>query len=167
MELKPYDIYHIGISGGKDSTAALLWATRESGWPHDKIRVTFCDTGNEHQFTYDYGARRVGCFPCFMSGKHEIRTIAKHFPERITMIRDAEIKVGGEERAATFFAADKVPEVYRSKPFVTKDGETIYLATIDDVVAWSKSGYRSRGGQYEMDFDDPPQVCNSNLGACE
>lgn len=49
-----YNIYHLGISGGKDSTAALLWLVNESGYPHDKIRVTFCDTGNEHQITYDY-----------------------------------------------------------------------------------------------------------------
>jgi len=54
MPLKAYDIYHVGISGGKDSTAALLWAIHDSGWPHDKIRATFCDTGNEHQITYDY-----------------------------------------------------------------------------------------------------------------
>lgn len=287
LEMKEdYDIYHVGISGGKDSTAALLWATRESGWDHNRIRATFCDTGNEHRITYDYlamlsetvfpiqvieppldfyalaekkgrfpsvkarfctqqlkifpsqayikayqiiglelllvsgvrraeskarselpefefdtyyladsyrplidwstedvyaylskhnlprnplydyGAQRVGCFPCFMSSKQEMRTIAKHFPERIDMIREAEKRVG-KERGSTFFARDKTPEEFRSKPFETEDGEIIYVPTIDDVAAWSKTAYRKRGGQYEMDFDDPPTVCNSNLGACE
>lgn len=286
--MKDYDIYHIGVSGGKDSTAVLLWAVHESEWPHDKIRVTFCDTGNEHKFTYeyiamlserifpietikppldfyelaekkgrfpsvkarfctqalkmlptqryvrtfleqglevllvsgvrhsesaaraelpqfefdtyymadqyraiidwsledvwaylakydiprnplyDYGAQRVGCFPCFMSNKQEIRTIAKHFPERIDMIREAEEKVGKESRGgSTFFAYDKVPDQFRTVPFTTESGEVIHLATIDDVVAWSKTAHRKRGGQYEMDFDDPPQACNSNLGHCE
>ena len=47
-------VNHIGISGGKDSTALLLWAVHESGYPRESLDVTFCDTGNEHQITYDY-----------------------------------------------------------------------------------------------------------------
>lgn len=47
-------INHIGISGGKDSTALLLWAVHESGYPRESLDVTFCDTGNEHPITYDY-----------------------------------------------------------------------------------------------------------------
>jgi 3'-phosphoadenosine 5'-phosphosulfate sulfotransferase (PAPS reductase)/FAD synthetase len=282
ITLKEYDIYHVGISGGKDSTAALLWAVHESGWPHDRIRATFCDTGNEHQITYDYiavlservfpiqtihppldfyalaekkgrfpstkarfctqylkifptqvhilemqrqgldvllvsgvradeskeradlpetewseyyatdeyrpllkwttediwaflakydmprnplydfGARRVGCFPCMMSSKGELRTIAQHFPDRIDMIREWEARID-----STFFRPNTVPEKFRTKKCTTKDGRTVYAATIDDVVAWTKTGYRKRGGQYEMQFEDEPIACNSNLGACE
>jgi 7-cyano-7-deazaguanine synthase in queuosine biosynthesis len=44
-------INHIGISGGKDSTALLLWAVHESGYPKESIHATFCDTDNEHQIT--------------------------------------------------------------------------------------------------------------------
>lgn len=47
-------INHLGISGGKDSTALLLWAVYESGYPLDSIVASFCDTGNEHQWTYDH-----------------------------------------------------------------------------------------------------------------
>lgn len=47
-------VYHIGVSGGKDSTAVLLWMIHESGVPHEKLDVTFSDTGNEHQWTYDH-----------------------------------------------------------------------------------------------------------------
>ncbi|MCA1596115.1 MAG: phosphoadenosine phosphosulfate reductase family protein [Chloroflexi bacterium] len=43
---------HIGISGGKDSTALMLWAVYESGYDRDSIRCTFCDTGNEVPETY-------------------------------------------------------------------------------------------------------------------
>jgi 3'-phosphoadenosine 5'-phosphosulfate sulfotransferase (PAPS reductase)/FAD synthetase len=49
-----YDIYHLGISGGKDSTATLLWAVYESGWPPDRLHPTFCDTGNEDPLTYAF-----------------------------------------------------------------------------------------------------------------
>lgn len=45
-------VYHVGISGGKDSTALLLWVLFESGIPHHLIRVTFSDTGNEDPLTY-------------------------------------------------------------------------------------------------------------------
>jgi 3'-phosphoadenosine 5'-phosphosulfate sulfotransferase (PAPS reductase)/FAD synthetase len=45
-------IYHVGVSGGKDSTALLLWILFESGIPRHLIRVTFCDTGNEDELTY-------------------------------------------------------------------------------------------------------------------
>ena len=49
-----FDFYHMGVSGGKDSTATLLWLIYESGWPTDRIRVTFCDTDNEDTLTYNY-----------------------------------------------------------------------------------------------------------------
>ena len=40
--MKPYveksnTIYHIGVSGGKDSAAALIWIVRESGIDPKKI----------------------------------------------------------------------------------------------------------------------------------
>lgn len=47
-------IYHIGISGGKDSTALLLWALFKSGLPIGQIRVTFCDTQNEDILTLSH-----------------------------------------------------------------------------------------------------------------
>lgn len=47
-------INHIGVSGGKDSTALLLWALHESGYPKESLDFTFCDTDNEHDWTYDH-----------------------------------------------------------------------------------------------------------------
>lgn len=46
-------INHIGVSGGKDSTALLLWAVYESGYPKESLNVSFCDTGWEAKETYD------------------------------------------------------------------------------------------------------------------
>ena len=56
LEFDPldYDIYHLGVSGGKDSTAAMLWLVYESGWPTSRMIVTFCDTDNEDSLTYNY-----------------------------------------------------------------------------------------------------------------
>jgi 3'-phosphoadenosine 5'-phosphosulfate sulfotransferase (PAPS reductase)/FAD synthetase len=284
-----YDIYHVGVSGGKDSQALLLWARYESGYPVDKIKASFCDTGNEHEFTYahikmmsetihpietiyppldfyalakkkkcfpstkrrfctqelkifptqnhilkylqddkrvlllsgvrageskeradlpeldfdsyyatdiyrpllrwslddvwsflkkynsprnplyDYGARRVGCFPCIMSNKLEVRSIARNFPERIDMLRKAESETGSEkagDRFSSFFPPDKVPMRYRSREVIRKrDGRKVKVATIDDVVEWANTG-RYRPSQYEMDFFEYA-ACPSNLGMCE
>jgi 3'-phosphoadenosine 5'-phosphosulfate sulfotransferase (PAPS reductase)/FAD synthetase len=52
---------------------------------------------------YLEGASRVGCFPCIMARKSEIRRIADQAPERIDLIRRLEERVG--KRAAARYAA--------------------------------------------------------------
>ena len=47
-------IYHVGVSGGKDSGATLLWMVHESGIDPKNIRASFCDTGNEDDRTYEH-----------------------------------------------------------------------------------------------------------------
>jgi 3'-phosphoadenosine 5'-phosphosulfate sulfotransferase (PAPS reductase)/FAD synthetase len=47
-------IHHVGVSGGKDSTALLLWAKYESGVDPAMLRANFSDTGNEAEETYAY-----------------------------------------------------------------------------------------------------------------
>ena len=279
---------HIGISGGKDSTALLLWAVYESGYPSESLSVTFCDTGNEHELTYaqirllservhpvatlkppldfyqlahkkgrfpsptrrfctqhlkliptrehvkklllagddvllhsgvradesteraglperqwdDYfdaevyrpllrwtiddvwaiherygiprnplyalGAKRVGCLPCIMSRKDEVRMIAKRFPARIDLIREAERSVPSRAGIATFFSRKTTPLAQRSRELITKKGERMFVPTIDDVVRWSQT---ARGGlQYLLDFEDASDdigLCPSSFGACE
>lgn len=49
-----YDQVVVGLSGGKDSTALMLWMHYESGCPQDKIVYEFWDTGNEDDLTYAY-----------------------------------------------------------------------------------------------------------------
>ena len=46
------EVNYCGLSGGKDSTATALWLIHESGLPRETIRFTFCDTVNEHVYTY-------------------------------------------------------------------------------------------------------------------
>jgi 3'-phosphoadenosine 5'-phosphosulfate sulfotransferase (PAPS reductase)/FAD synthetase len=55
--MKPVEIqkiHYAGLSGGKDSTALAIWMIKDSGYPLDSLRFTFCDTGNEHDLTYQY-----------------------------------------------------------------------------------------------------------------
>lgn len=51
-ELSTFDRYLVGLSGGKDSTAALLWLIHEAGIDPHQIVAAFCDTGNEDPLTH-------------------------------------------------------------------------------------------------------------------
>jgi 3'-phosphoadenosine 5'-phosphosulfate sulfotransferase (PAPS reductase)/FAD synthetase len=51
-ELRDFETYIIAYSGGKDSTAMLLWSL--ANLPRERLRVVFCDTGAEWPETYDY-----------------------------------------------------------------------------------------------------------------
>jgi 3'-phosphoadenosine 5'-phosphosulfate sulfotransferase (PAPS reductase)/FAD synthetase len=283
-------IYHVGISGGKDSTALLLWVVNESGIPLAQVRASFCDTGNEAPETYEFvkflsekvfpiqtikperdfyelakwkkrfpstrarfcttelktkptrehawklkeefgeiellsgvrgseslarsvlpersldgffglpvwrplirwtladvwaiheryrikrnplydmGMKRVGCFPCIMSSKGEIMKMVERFPDRIAFLRERET-----EQGSTFFPPTKTPERFRTGSCKTKDGRTVKLSLIDDVVAWAREGikdaaameaFNARQGNLELETDDTV-VCDSSWGACE
>ncbi len=54
FNIHDYDFIHVGMSGGKDSTATLLWLRFESGWPLYKVVATFSETENEDALTYNY-----------------------------------------------------------------------------------------------------------------
>jgi len=94
-------------------------------------------------------AKRVGCWPCIMSRKDEIRAVAETTPERIDLIRELEREVSGlvqikrakktEEEREGFSGGD--PTFFRAK-----DSKGFW--PIDKVVKWSKT---ARGGkQYEL-----------------
>lgn len=114
---------------------------------------------------YGLGAKRVGCWPCIMSRKSEIRTIANLFPERINEIRAWEQKFEvAYGRYSSFFPRGAVPERFWSKPFKSNDGTITKVATIDDVVRWSMTG-KGANGHYTDDAPTEPISCNS--GYCE
>jgi 3'-phosphoadenosine 5'-phosphosulfate sulfotransferase (PAPS reductase)/FAD synthetase len=77
----------VSVSGGKDSTALLLFAIERQP---DNLQAVFADTGNEHQITYDYVQYLndtvfpirtvVADFSRLMAGKAEY--IAKHWQNK-------------------------------------------------------------------------------------
>ncbi len=90
---------------------------------------------------YRLGFERVGCMPCIMSRKEDVRLMAQHFPDRVNLIRATEQEFTAERArrneagegdfkhpVATFFMP-KTPGV---------------PCGIDEVVAWSRT---TRGGR--------------------
>ena len=115
---------------------------------------------------YDIGASRVGCFPCINSAKAEIRAMAKYRPERIEFLSEKEHDVGANRSNvgySSIFARKTVPVEHRTKEITTTKGEIMKVATIHDVVEWSKTAYG--GKQYDMDFGELP-ACRLG-GYCE
>lgn len=113
---------------------------------------------------YGKGASRVGCWPCMMCKKREIKLVAELTPEKIAEIRIAELD-GGTRECNTFFSPNKIPKRLRSRTVTTKDGRRVKIATIDDVVKWASTGYR--GEESGSLFEDEPSSCSHSSGMCE
>lgn len=125
---------------------------------------------------YLMGMSRVGCMPCIMCGKSELREIARRFPEEIARIAEWEHLVGGVARHAyTDLLANEQSELITS--FLPTDkmpwnGHGKRHSTIHRAVEWSNTG---RGGKNfdllntldDLEFDDQPARCSSRYGLCE
>lgn len=109
---------------------------------------------------YSYGASRVGCFPCIMSNKKELRIIGAHFEDRIELIEYWENKLN-----STFYPPYKVPARFRSKKWISKKEEVYYLPTIRDVIAWSKTSHGAK--QYLLPFEEEAVIACDMSGFCE
>jgi len=129
-------------------------------WSYEQVVAYHQRFGMPMNPLYQYGASRVGCFPCINSVKHEIRAIAEHFPERIIQIREQEHELG-----STFFARNTTPERYRSLLVETKRGP-MKVPTIDDVVEWSQTAQGGKAQGPKL-FDYAGLACPSGAGMCE
>lgn len=105
---------------------------------------------------YDMGARRVGCFPCINSVKYEIRAMAHFRPKRIDFIESKEGSLGRKDNRmfSSFFARKTVPPRFRSREITTASGEKMKVATIRDVVRWSRTKWGAK--EFDDSIDDVP-----------
>lgn len=117
-------------------------------WDVIKVVDFILDNGFELNPLYKMGMKRVGCFPCVMSGLSEIHQLSIRFPERIAEIAKFELEIG-----STFFGPDKIPRrYYKGKaPLIT------------DIIKYAN-------GKYEAGllFDEHEATsCMSYYGLCE
>jgi 3'-phosphoadenosine 5'-phosphosulfate sulfotransferase (PAPS reductase)/FAD synthetase len=124
---------------------------------------------------YGMGALRVGCLPCIMSRKSEIRMIAQKFPDRIVKLRREEASVNDcGSGSSSFFPMKTVPPQHRTREITTRDGRQMKVPTIDDVLAWSRTKDKKKhNSQYAMDFwhqdltEQDRGVCPTTMASCE
>lgn len=147
-------------------TLADVWAI------HDKYSVP-----RNPLYDPPYDAERVGCWPCFMLRKKEVRRLAEVDPQRIEFLRAQQDRMAAHKADGVtrpFFYVGRVPPSQRTGIGKRKDGRELKYSTLDDVVRWSKT---VRGGKqyalgtieedaFEAD-DDKTISCPSAIGQCE
>lgn len=115
---------------------------------------------------YDVGMTRVGCMPCIMCRKDELRAIADRFPEHIDKIEQWEALASelNKKGVSTFFNVSDDPVI--APEFGNTEWDLARFG-VRSKVEWSKT---SRGGrQYDMALDAQEAfgtACNA-YGACE
>jgi len=143
----PMDSYF----GLKEWRPLIKWQVEDVLTIHAKYKIPLNDL-------YSKGAQRVGCFPCIMSTKAEIRMAAREYPETIDKLRKWEQQVG-----STFFPPNLTPDRFKSRSVKNKKGKTVGIVSIDDAVKWAKTGHRAKGIAEEK----APEICISQHLACE
>jgi len=118
---------------------------------------------------YAMGFKRVGCMPCIMSRKSEIRKMVKLMPERIEMLAEAENTSTGKNNFSSFFPRTAIPLRYRTREIESKKGKLL-VGTIYDVVEWSKTTDRKQTSNYDFhyeDYEDAFEESSCMAGVCE
>jgi len=119
-------------------------------WSFDDVRDAHHRAGIEPNPLYLKGAERVGCWPCIMARKAEIRLVADTDPGRNTAIRMLEAAVQRELRRRQGDTPHNPPTMFQA-PRRDADGKRPCVPW-NHMIAWSRT---PRGGAlYEV--EDPP-----------
>ncbi len=124
-------------------------------WTGQQVIDYIIEEGQEPNPLYKEGFKRVGCFPCVMSGHKEVYEIIKRYPEHYDKIIEHEKRIG-----SSFFATHFVPKYVQTgkcgrigKSFTTADDVKRYLTAKNRI-----------GGLFP---DDSPISCSSYYHLCE
>lgn len=131
----------------------LNWTTEEVFAAHGRV-------GIEPNPLYKQGAVRVGCAPCFMVRKDELRNLAQRWPAEIERVAAWEALVAetSKRRRASF-----VP--WRTTPSGSSDPDAVQPNVREVAFEWAftKHGGRERNPAADV----PPSACVSAYGLCE
>lgn len=114
---------------------------------------------------YEQGLSRVGCMPCIMCRKDELREIANRFPEEIERVAEWERLVSmASKRGASSFYGPRVAGGESIEMMTHEEAQE--LLNIHRVVDWSMTG---RGGKTFDMFARlaPDEGCSSAYGLCD
>lgn len=123
-------------------------------WTGQQVIDYIIENGQEPNPLYKQGFKRVGCFPCIMSGHKEVHEIIKRYPERFNEIIEHENRIG-----SSFFKIDFVPD-YAQKGVCKRTNKR--YTTGEDVRAYLEA----KNSSLDL-FDDSPISCSSYYNLCE
>lgn len=139
-------------------------------WTAEQVFAISARHGLRPNPLYLHGLTRVGCFPCILCKKAELRQIAQRFPHVIDQLEEWETIVGLVSRRAVF---DPNPiTTFFAAPMVPGDPDDHHRAAIRHAAEWATT---SRGGRQfdllnlaERDAgDEDGFLCESAYGLCE
>lgn len=148
-------------SFNRDDTGAYIWRPILK-WTAKQVFDLHREMGVEPNKLYKLGFARVGCMPCIMARKMDVREMARRFPEHVERILEWEELVSGASKRgiSTFFPADKVPDAPDYDP------EASGYHRIDEVARWAET---DRGGRQLNLFTASEELpsCASVYRLCE
>lgn len=124
-------------------------------WTGQQVIDYIKENGQEPNELYKQGFKRVGCFPCIMSGQKEVYEILKRYPERFDEIIEHEKRIG-----SSFFKIDFVPN-YAQSGICTTTGKK--YTTGENVRAYLEA----KNSSLDLFADDSPISCSSYYHLCE
>lgn len=144
-----------------DDTGVYIWRPLLR-WSAKQVFDLHHEMGIEPNKLYKLGFSRVGCMPCIMARKIDIREMALRFPDHVERILEWEklVSQASKRGESSFFSANKapMPEGY--------DPEEQGYYQIDEIARWATT---DRGGRQLNMFtsSEEPPSCASVYGLCE
>lgn len=124
-------------------------------WTGQQVIDYIIAEGQQPNPLYKEGFKRVGCFPCVMSGHKEVYEIIKRYPEHYDKIIEHEKRIG-----SSFFNKDFVPKYAQTGKW-SRTGT--FFTTANDVKRYL-TAKNITGGLFP---DDSPISCSSYYHLCE
>jgi hypothetical protein len=124
-------------------------------WSGQQVIDYIIERGQQPNILYKEGFRRVGCFPCIMSGHKEVYEIIRRYPEKFNEIIEHEKRIG-----SVFFKIDFVPD-YAQSGVCNRTGKK--FTTGEDVRKYLESKNMT-GNLFE---EDAAISCSSYYHLCE
>lgn len=150
--------HHDDLSGVYMAYRPLLRWTREDVFAFHRKH------GIEPNPLYAQGMSRVGCMPCIMARKDELKEIGMRFPSEIERLAEWEALVSevSKRGSATFFAT------VQSDPTASATDQISHLTHgVHRMMDWAKTSHGGRQLDLEGWIDaDAFSACNTH-GACE
>ena len=121
-------------------------------WTAEQTLNYIKDNGQLPNPLYYQGFSRVGCFPCIMATKSEVKLIIQNHPEQWKAIKEAE-----KDSKGTFFKPDYIPNYAK----FTRDKKGNQIATAEDVEKYLTAS------SAQIDLFEKPIGCMSVYNLCE
>lgn len=123
-------------------------------WTGQEVIDYIIKSGQQPNTLYKEGFKRVGCFPCILSGHKEVFEILNRYPEKFDEIIQHEKNIG-----SSFFKIDFVPK-YAQSAVCPRTGKK--YTTAEDV----KKYLTNKNDNLDL-FEDETISCSSYYHLCE